>query len=163
MGMTRETYTKQGRKCAEGGGPPVTTLRPGTWQYKAFMDGYNFVALRSLAYREPGKSYAHLMPGVPPQAGLNRRFLMYVDRWPPSAREHVRNLILDMRKERRPDRLKRLALAVERMAARHDPRPPAETMKVWIDDACTVDPQAWNALGTHQNDPPDTKGNKHGQ
>lgn len=133
--MTRETYAAMGRECAQQGHAPVTTLRAGTWQYRAWMDGYNFVALRA-SYREPGKS--HLPPLM--NALATARFLQNVHLWPPSAREHVRNLILDMNKERNPDRLRRLALAIQRMAVRHDPRP---ELRVWIDEA--------NATATHQN------------
>jgi hypothetical protein len=146
--MTREAYEAQGVAAARSGSP-MTTLREGTWQRRAWMDGYNSIMLR-YATRPTGKSIIGMAAEV-------TTALRFHDRWPPSAREHALKLLEDMKTERNAKRMQRLVRAIQRMSVRHDPRPNV-TMppQVWVDE-CTNIPQ------THQNDPQRTESTSHEQ
>jgi hypothetical protein len=84
---------------------PVTSLKLGTWQRRAWDRGY-MDGTEELARR-----------GAAPRASIVAP--VDLDRWPQAAREHYARLLADINAEKKPHRRARLQKAVLRMHKRH--------------------------------------------
>lgn len=130
--LTKLDYQELGRRVArkEAQAP---TLREGSWQAKAFHEGWLAETARMRGKRGPRKPQDAPKPAgagdVPTRAGeaLERpRFAINsqelaraTQHWPSGAREHVLRLAADFNVEKRLARRNRLRRAVTRMVLRH--------------------------------------------
>lgn len=128
--MTKEQYRKAGAKAAATGARPAA-LKSGTWQHRAYMEGYNApVETRRTVVipsgRRVGKASLQspqvqevLVGDATLSAALEARRQARFAHWPQAASEHLRCLAMDIAKERDPHRVERLMRAAGRMTKRY--------------------------------------------
>lgn len=114
--MNRESFVAQGRADAERG-LKAAYHKPGTWQERAYTDGYNGYVPH--AARERSKSI--LLPIM-----ALRELILQKAQWPTAAQKHAEFLLNELAKEAKAKRRARLLRAVKRLAKRHTPRQHAQ-------------------------------------
>jgi hypothetical protein len=69
MAMSKEQYRKLGRECAANNKVEMPSLHPGSWQHKAFFEGYDAVAK---LFNNPVTTHSGRVQVVPPPEPMRK-------------------------------------------------------------------------------------------